>query len=548
MSVLALGLFVAAVGTVAATYSETFEATVAERIRYEVGADLRAVAVSPALPASAEEALRPLDESPDVRAAGAATRQLGQLGVEQSGAGAVLLALQPDRFADILQFRGDFAGTPLASILDQVRADPAPAGIELPLGARGLALWVRTDPPTPGLLVTARIVGADGRPRTVTLGEPRGDAWQRLQSDFAAEEPVRLIALAFSAVGAAVRAPAGILWFDDLAVVTPGGEQVIASFDNAAGWFSGEGELVGGDRVRSDRQSLRRDSPTLRYEWRRLQGGDQRFLVRESSNLPIPVAMSGTAMRAAGIGLGDIVPFALPNLSLPLRVVVEIDLFPTLDPANGGLIVADLSAVQSAGVALSRASFIPITEVWIDAKSDRVIAGLARSLDAIYLPALILDARALLQEAQSDPFSASGAGGLFLVGFVGLLTVAMIAIVLLFAASAQERTLEISVLRTLGYGRLSATLQAAAESAVLLGVGAAVGVLAGRQIAGSLLAFLDVTATGAEAVPPLLLRTDWGIASAGIAALIGIGAAAIALLARIAAARSVAEVVRTNDV
>ncbi len=548
MSVLALGLFVAAVGTIAATYSETFDHTIAERVRYEAGADLRAVAVSPALPASATAALRPLDESPDVRAAGAAARQLGQLGIEQSGSRAVLLAVQTDRFGELVDFRDDFAVESLDSILESIRLDPEPAGLALPAGTEGLALWVRTDPPAPGFLVTARIVDDGGRTRSVTFAQPQGPDWQRMDVAFTSDGSAHVIALTLSALGSAVRAPAGKIWFDDLTATTSDGEVILDSFDAEGGWFSGEGDLAGGDDLSSEAAAARDSTPALLYEWRRLQGDDERFLVRDSANLPVPVAMSAEAMEASGIVVGDVIPFALPSFSLPLRVAAEIKLFPTLDPANGGLILADLRAVQSGGTTLSSANVVPITEIWVQAESDRVVAGLERSIDQIYLPTQIIAAGDLLETLESDPFSAAGAGGLFLVGFVGLLVVAMIAIVLIFAAAAQERTQEISVLRTVGYSQLSATLQAASESAVLLVVGAVIGVWAGRQISGSLLSFLDTTSTGAEAVPPLLLGTDWGVAVVGMVGLIGVGAIAIALLARIAAARSVAEVVRFNEI
>jgi len=548
MAVLALGLFVAAVGTIAATYSETFDDTIAERVRYEAGADLRAIAVSPALPASAVEALRPLDESSDVRVAAAAARQLGQLGTEQSGTRAVLLAVQTDRFAELIDFRDDFADESLDSILASIRLDPEPAGLPVPAGTEGLSLWVRTDPPAPGFLVTVRIVDDGGRTRTIRLGQAQGEDWQQLHGELSSGGSARVIAVTLSALGAALRAPAGKIWFDDLTATTSEGEVILESFDTAGGWFSGEGNLAGGDEVSSEAGASRDSTPALLYEWRRLQGGDERFLVRDSANLPVPVAMSAEAMRESGIVIGDVIPFVFPAFSLPLRVVTELKLFPTLDPGNGGLILADLRAVQSAGTTLSSANRVPITEVWVGVESERVIAGLERSLDAIFLPSQIVNAGDLLAALESDPFSAGGAGGLFLVGFVGLLAVAIITIVLLFAAAAQERTQEISVLRTVGYSQMSATLQAASESAVLLVVGALIGVLAGRQIAGALLSFLDTTSTGAEAVPPLLLSTDWGVAVVGLVGLVGVGAIAIALLARIAAARSVAEVVRFNEI
>jgi hypothetical protein len=52
-------------------------------------------------------------------------------------------------------------------------------------------------------------------------------------------------------------------------------------------------------------------------------------------------------------------------------------------------------------------------------------------------------------------------------------------------------------------------------------------------VASSMLAFLDVTPAGDEAVPPFLLATDWPVAALGIAVLLVAGIFGVLLLANL---------------
>ncbi|MCZ6545966.1 MAG: hypothetical protein O6913_09725, partial [Chloroflexi bacterium] len=175
LRLLALTLFTAAIGTIAATYSATLDQSAIDRVAYEAGADLRAVAISPGLSRSLGAVLSSVDGRIGVAAAAAASRNLGSLGgSEASGTRAVLLAVQPDRFAEIVTYRDDFAADSLETILSAVTVGSAPAGIELPADATSLAIWVRTDPPNPEIAVQARIVDSSRIPRTLRFGRPQG--------------------------------------------------------------------------------------------------------------------------------------------------------------------------------------------------------------------------------------------------------------------------------------------------------------------------------------------------------------------------------------
>ncbi len=548
MRMLSLTLFAAAIGAIAATYSATLDESLVDRVRYEVGADLRAVAITPAASSSPGVVLSSLDGREGVATAGAATRALGNLGVGASGSRTVLLGIQPDRFGAIVEFRDDFAEDSLEAVFESITVGGGPAGVELPANASHLFVWVRTEPPDAEIVVEAQIIDSNRRPRTIKFGVPPGGEWQRLESALPEPGPVRLLALSFGSPGASVRAPAGSIWFDDLGVMVDGDERIVAGFEAEGDWFAGAGELPGGDVLELVDEGSFAGDGALRYDWTRLSSGDNRFLVRNSPGLPVPVAIDRGVAEASGLGVGDVLTFSAPQWAIPIRVVSLIDLFPTLDPNSGGVLLADLSGVQSASRALSIGSGAAVTELWIETTSASSTQALVADLDRIYMPTLVLDTAELLKAAESDPFSAAGAGGLFLVGFVALLLVSLVTIVLSFASGAAERQAQVAVLRTLGYSQVSASLQATLEVVLFLSLGLTLGVVMGRVVSSALLGFLGVRADGSPIVPPVILHTDWGIAGVGLLILLGGALIVVFGLARVSSSRRPAEVLRTVEI
>lgn len=242
--------------------------------------------------------------------------------------------------------------------------------------------------------------------------------------------------------------------------------------------------------------------------------------------------MDRASLAAAGLTHGDVVAVALPDFTVPVRVVAEMDLFPTLDPHDGAMVVVDLTALQRASAAFSSRP-VAVTELWANTSDADAHAAASAFLRGRYVPSVLIDAEALLAADRSDPFGPAGAGAVFVVGLVGLVVVGVAATLILFASVAADREREGAILSAIGYGPLATLGQATVEAGLVLAVGAGLGLFLGRQVASSMLAFLDVTAAGEEAIPPFLLATDWPVAAVGITALLGAGLLGVLLLAQL---------------
>ena len=383
-------------------------------------------------------------------------------------------------------------------------------------------------------------------------GTDLSSEWRELRASLGAsasrplEGPLRLAAIILRPAARVVRAPTGSIWLDDLRAETPNGEALVEPFERDAPWRSAIG-VAGGDRIEFNSGGARQGATALRYAWSGLGANDELLIVRESPNLPVRAAIDRESLDAAGLALGDIAPVLVGGAAIPVRISAVVDYFPTLNPAQGGFVIADLAALRAAALVAASRAVLPVTEVWAAAAGDSVRAVVGQLLDDVYLSSVVLDAQLLLDDARADPFRSGGIAALFVVGFLGLLLMGATTLFLSLAAEGRERAREFALLQTIGYGHAAMRLQAAVEVLLVLLIGVAAGIGLGRAVAGALLGFLEVTAEGVRAAPPVTISIDWLVASLGVAALALCALAGVALVARWVSARDAAAMLREGE-
>ncbi len=187
-----------------------------------------------------------------------------------------------------------------------------------------------------------------------------------------------------------------------------------------------------------------------------------------------------------------------------------------------------------AGAVASDATQAP-NELWIDFDDGLALADEQAILDLLgdpdRSPLLISNPRhraGMLAELAADPILQASGSGILLFAMAGVMSVAMLGFAVTLGLTLRERIVEFSVLRALGLSRFGILRAMLLEWGVVLLLGAAVGVLLGRQIARLMLRFLEVTEDGERVVPGFSLAFDLGLLGGGLATL-GV-VAAIALL------------------
>ena len=104
---------------------------------------------------------------------------------------------------------------------------------------------------------------------------------------------------------------------------------------------------------------------------------------------------------------------------------------------------------------------------------------------------------------------AAGWEGILFISFAAILLLSAIGFLIYSYLTAQRRTLEFAVLRTIGFSRRQIAVVVGFEQALVIGLGMVAGTLFGMRLGGLMIRYMGVTETGDEVLPPMLLQVSW---------------------------------------
>ncbi len=180
-------------------------------------------------------------------------------------------------------------------------------------------------------------------------------------------------------------------------------------------------------------------------------------------------------------------------------VVGLLDYFPTLDPASGVFLVANLDPIfEMVGTVLPHNFWLALTP---GADPERVV----HDLRSIRFPVIDWDSPNMaLDTARAEP-ARRGVLGFLSVGFVASIVLTLIAAVIQISASFQAQSAQLGTLRAMGLGSLPVGVYVV----ILQGLAALSGILSGTAIGvATTLLFLPLLDFSAG-LPPYLVRVAW---------------------------------------
>ena len=542
-----------AVGTFASSFGATLDRSYADRAAYESGARLRLAdlrrfdAVSPA----AIE--RTLSEEMGAEAVSPVFRTSISQGQRVQRVSAELLGIDPATFGAVasFSFRDDFAGPSLPSLLQKLEADaPAESSLVLPANSRYLGIWLNPSDVIGGFALEAEARDGGGRYLKFVFGPATGyelqPGWTFLVADLtrprAALSNVELLAappqtpltLTNLSLRFDVRAAAwsGAVQVDDLqagptlppALATsgiafdpqrqlpglPDGE-VIADFDSTGGWAPIRGLLpqASNDEVRTVPSGTAGSALELR--WRLPAGGRPRSHgLRQSGNeTPLTVLASEGFIQRTRLEVGDITRIFAAGSYLDVEIAGTFDLFPTLaDAREAPALLANGSRLSSLLNLHPRAPVIYPAEYWLE-PGPETLTRLRQAVSDGRLHVVLSSFDEISEAQERDPLVAAGWEGILFISFAAILLLSAIGFLIYSYLTAQRRTLEFAVLRTMGFSRRQIAAVVGFEQAFVIGLGMVAGTLLGLRLGGLMIRYMDVTETGDEVLPPMLLEVSW---------------------------------------
>ncbi len=549
-----------AVGMFSASFGATLDSSYADRAQYEAGANVRIQnlnSVAASGPSTVDAYLADKTGASHVTQVYRLGGSEGDLGNQTSFD---ILGVEPESMRDVAYFRSDFAGDSLGTLMDKLGPSLSGSdyGLVLPADARWLGLWVNPVDMRSQFGLTMEVRDASGRyftylvgPDDVTAMQP---GWTLLVADlslpvnnnrfrspgpaingpYTVADPQAPLTVTSISLRSPTRyaAPQGTLQFDDLhtssATTLPGDlgqsrlradptraggdlpdAQTIAAFDSTAEWDVWQGGLP---TALNDVTRTRQDGDYTAFElsWQPQSANIQtQAIVPHTGDGILPVLASSGFMRSSGLRVGDVTQIFVNSLFMQARIVGSFGLFPTMgdtrsEPAlitNGSMLAAMLNGNP-------RGPLLYPSESWFDTDAQG-LATIRSQMAPGVLAGQVIAVDDIEAEQQSDPLVAAGWEGILFISFAAILLLSAIGFLIYSYLTAQRRTLEFAVLRTMGFSKKQIAGVVAFEQLFVIGLGMAAGTLMGMRLGSLMIRYMGLTETGDQVLPPLQLQINW---------------------------------------
>jgi hypothetical protein len=461
----------------------------------------------------------------------------------------------------VAYFRDDFAGDSLGTLMEELGPSLAndAYGIALPADAHWLGVWINPIDMRSGFGLAMEVRDDTGRyfvyaigPANVVemapgwtllvtdLAQPfadtrfRGQPGPSVNGPYPLAYPVAPLTITSISLRSPTRfaAPQGALQFDDLhtssAETLPGDlgttrlrtdpsraggnlpdAQTIATFDSAGEWAIWQGGLPFpvNDLMRTRSEG---GHTALELSWQPQQGNINTHAIMPNKGEPmLPVLASEGFLESSGLQVGDVTQIFVNSLFVPARVVGEFGLFPTLgDTRNEPALIANASVLSALLNSNPRGPLLYPNEVWLSTDTAGLEAIRTQMASGAVTGTLIAveDIQAV---QESDPLVAAGWEGILFISFAAILLLSAIGFLIYSYLTAQRRTLEFAVLRTMGFSKKQIAAVVAFEQCFVIGLGMAAGTLMGMRLGSLMIRYMGLTETGDEVLPPLQLEINW---------------------------------------
>ena len=345
----------------------------------------------------------------------------------------------------------------------------------------------------------------------------------------------------------------GHLHLDRVAAVVGGRPVILDDFEGQFGW-SLYGAPAREETFRAvDGADAASGARYAEWKWAATITANERMLVLNDPAVPLSALMNPAAMSALGTTDGGVVMVVLNDVLIPVLVRGTVDLFPTLDPGTGFMVLNDEQLSSIAGT-VGALKMREANELWLRFEGGTSIADRRGALATLGKPDSPLRVKpdgliqaAMLDDTNADPTLQAAGSGILTVAFVAVLGLSMLGVVVTLVLSARSRAVEFSVLRAVGASSRQILRGLLLEWGVVLIVGTAIGLVLGRAVASLMLRFLEVTEEGDRVLPPFIVQTDWRALGLGVGLLTAVMVVTLLVSWNTAMRRSAAAQLRLTE-
>ena len=546
-------------GVFAASFATTLERSTTEQILQDTGADLRVPSITSSVGGPSFRLADRLAEVPGVVAASSVYRESVSVSYGTTNETFTLLGVEPETFPAVAWFRDDFIESgSLDSALELIDVG-GESGILLPEDSFWITALIKPLTRQPDTYVIARLSDANDRYYTVAMGILLPEAldnsrfscndgnqaaslgWCRVGARITPlplgrnrpllfESPVRLHSIGIVEFGNG--APPGAVDIDDIAVLTQDETRlkVVEEFDDLSRWRTLEPSAESlGDTFSVASDDNGDPMPGIaRFRWTGAGARELRGIAAGWDEPVIPALASDTFMEKFGVGTGDPILAGIGAARFRIKIVGQVDLFPTLNGDAKPFLITDLEAVHATRNLAQLSGELQPNEIWlrtvtgdeaeatregftfnsppVDPVTPLIDAELAR---LGLRSSRIIDRSAQMASVAVDPLVSAGWQALLGISFLTVLVVSAIGFLVHARISFANRRGEFALLRTMGLSMPQLLVLVLLEQVIVIGVAVGIGLFMGTRLGDTIIPFLANSGEDNTLVPPMVLQIDW---------------------------------------
>ncbi len=528
----------AGLGIFAASFGGTLERSFQERVLFSTGSDIRlerfrtTVRERRTTPSSIRirrpraEVVETYERLTGVERASPVLRARGRDLTTAFGDTFLVLAIDPDSFAEVAWFRDDFAGEPMDDLVRSIKVEDPPRGIILPDDAVTLRVSVRPDRRHPSTSLTARVMNSRGQHFTYELGNLTREGWSVLQADLGTPAPAGPLVLTAIRVHETVferTLEAGAIAIDEISVRRRSGDTIVLeAFDDVDGWqvirAAGESKADGLLGLHEG------DSRTALFSWVSGRPRAPRGIYPGPSRQPFPVLANDAFLQTTGHSRGDSFEVTISGYRTPVIISDTIRMFPTVSDIDEPLLVGDWNAISLHANLSPVITELTANELWISTPPEGGSTGLARRLNGVggYSYGDVEDRAARLAGSKIDPLVEAGWQALLFIAFSAVLLLSSMGFLVHAYVSFRSRRLQYALLRTVGASMRQLMTMVWLEQTLVVVAGLALGTWLGSRLGDIILPFLAHDDFGGSVMPPYRMEVSWEALLASYAGMVAI--------------------------
>ena len=530
-------ILTAGLGIFAASFSATLDRSFIERVLFFTGSDVRLNGNVPV--SSYRRDLSPEDQFKSISilreryeqmqgidSVSLVRRSSGHDLSKLFGGTYDMLAVDPESFLNVAWFREDFAGRPMSDLFSSLTPEGGPEGVPIPAGSKHLGVRVKPDRIHPSILMAARVLDARGRYYTYRLGAMNFANWEVLSVDLTAiggrgqpstapTEPLTLASISIQERRGDRQLQPGSVLIDEIRITNESGTTtVVESFESVEDWsLLRTSETAIADVLRPADVGFEDESGSALFSWAEGAAVSVRGIFRGELT-SLPVLASKGFNKNSGHKVGDEFDVSVSGHRVPVRIIDELELFPTMNLREKSFLVSDMdSLVRYASMGSVTGEVLP-NELWISSSStgaerESLIERL--NLSGGFLIDSFQDRDSLLAESKVDPLVKAGWRSLLFIAFSSVLVLSCLGFLVHAYISFRNRQLQFALLRTVGFSMRQLVTMVWLEQMLVILVGLALGTWMGGRLSAVIMPFLGHDDFGSQVMPPFALQINWNV-------------------------------------